>query len=228
MVKKRRSRGSLLGRSSSGSEDKTGIYLVSIVAVVAAVALFLMNTGGLSFGDSDSALAGQAFSTGDTCEFSSDCDAGSSCNELIGECVSHNSINDRGVCTNDIQCSSNRCDDDLYVCGCDSDSHCNPGRSCLISDKDGSVNLCIDEGSMAAGGFCNNNNQCASSLCVDPTGGRSDIGICGCDDNSDCGVGQTCLFSEAWCIDNGALLSGGKCSNNAQCYSGSCTGNLCD
>jgi len=45
MVKKI-SKGSLLGRSSSGSKDKTGLYLVMIVAIVAVVALFLMVKGG--------------------------------------------------------------------------------------------------------------------------------------------------------------------------------------
>jgi len=43
---KRKSKGSLLGHSSSGSKDKTGLYLVSIVAIVAIVALFLMVKGG--------------------------------------------------------------------------------------------------------------------------------------------------------------------------------------
>lgn len=43
---KRKSKGSLLGRSSSSSKDKTGLYLVSIVAIVAVVALFLMVKGG--------------------------------------------------------------------------------------------------------------------------------------------------------------------------------------
>ena len=45
---KRKSKGSLLGRSSSGSKDKTGLYLVSIVAIVAVVSLFLMMKGGSS------------------------------------------------------------------------------------------------------------------------------------------------------------------------------------
>ncbi len=45
---KRKSKGSLLGRSSSSSKDKTGLYLVSIVAIVAVVALFLMVKGGSS------------------------------------------------------------------------------------------------------------------------------------------------------------------------------------
>ena len=47
MVKKK-SNGSLLGRSPSSSKDKTGLYLVSIVAIVAVVALFLMVKGGSS------------------------------------------------------------------------------------------------------------------------------------------------------------------------------------
>lgn len=44
MVKKI-SKGSLLGRFPSSSKDKTGLYLISIVAIVAIVALFLMMKG---------------------------------------------------------------------------------------------------------------------------------------------------------------------------------------
>ena len=62
MVKRKsNSRGSLLGRSSKSSKDKTGFYLVSIVTIVACVALFLMFSGnGLSILGDDSALVGEA------------------------------------------------------------------------------------------------------------------------------------------------------------------------
>jgi len=68
MVKKI-SKGSLLGRSSSSSKDKTGLYLVSIVAIVAVVALFLMVKGGSSevsgetvmVADEEGNLVGEAF-----------------------------------------------------------------------------------------------------------------------------------------------------------------------
>ena len=72
MVKKI-SKGSLLGRSSSSSKDKTGLYLVCIVGFVAVVALFLMVKGGSSsseevmvvdeypvISEDSSALTGQA------------------------------------------------------------------------------------------------------------------------------------------------------------------------
>ena len=68
MVKKI-SKGSLLGRSSSSSKDKTGLYLVSVVAIVAVVALFLMVKGGSSevsgetvmVADEEGNLIGEAF-----------------------------------------------------------------------------------------------------------------------------------------------------------------------
>ncbi len=64
---KRKSKGSLLGRSSSSSKDKTGLYLVSIVTIVAIVALFLMMKGDsqtsseeVMVADEGSNFAGQA------------------------------------------------------------------------------------------------------------------------------------------------------------------------
>ncbi len=67
MVKKI-SKGSLLGRSSSSSKDKTGLYLVSIVGIVAVVALFLMVKGGSQTSseevmvvDEEGNLVGEAF-----------------------------------------------------------------------------------------------------------------------------------------------------------------------
>ncbi len=78
--RKSKSRGSLLGRSSKSSNDKTGLYLFLIIGIVVAVGLFLSYSGeeqvasGDSMTEESSALAGQAWGKGKnvTVIFSSD------------------------------------------------------------------------------------------------------------------------------------------------------------
>ena len=55
MVKRKsNSRGSLLGRSSKSSQDKTGLYLFLIVGIVVVVGLFLSYSGEEQVANGDS------------------------------------------------------------------------------------------------------------------------------------------------------------------------------
>ena len=79
--KKSNSRGSLLGRSSKSSQDKTGLYLFLIIGIVVAVGLFLsysgeeqVASGGSVVSEESSALVGQGTRTPVTTRTTEDTD----------------------------------------------------------------------------------------------------------------------------------------------------------
>ena len=127
---KRKSKGSLLGSSSSGSKDKTGLYLVSIVAIVAVVALFLMVKGGSSevsgetvmVADEEGNIVGEAFYDKHLSK-SRDIE-----NKKIKE---YNAWNDKDISRSDNDCDCvgilENCLEDCFkahVVGCSSDAEC--------------------------------------------------------------------------------------------------------
>lgn len=122
--------------------------------------------------------------------------------------VCQDKIADGGACDGDIQCSSGKCLVDTCGSGCVLNSDCPDGFRCN-ADR-------ICEAGAApkrVGEACEAPAECAS--------GRCSSGVCRCNGDANCLVGEYCS-PQSNCE---AKKSGGEsCNENLECFSGVCTG----
>jgi len=179
------------------------------------------------------------------CNQDSDCPQGSHCQTSYAtwnRCVTKNKVGD--PCTEDDQCTSDACSNN--VCVCDADNDCPSQDQICKSGK------CVN--GVPIGGLCNNNDDCIGDADCDtdhwysvgPTQDR-----CQCTNDSQCGKGKKCITVERdcgwnYCIsDRGGTIepvasvledynpwddprqadkSKGLCGVNADCISQDCDG----
>ena len=167
----------------------------------------------------------------DDCDDDDDCPDGEICVEVDGDgqCQlddDNNELDDGASCTDDSECESGLCVDDVCVSECDNDGDCLEGwdcdedgicqppactsdadcgadQACAVSpaDDDGLETICLaDNGGADSGGNCSAHDDCRARYCLDETCTTP------CDDDDHCGTNQLCEETSISLDDQDAIL----------------------
>lgn len=123
-------------------------------------------------------------------------------------------------CTEDRECASGACADDVCVALCDLTEGCADGLQCSL---DGLRSVCVSPlDDRGLGASCDSSRECASGVCIVPPAGGGAVCAAPCAGDEDCADG-VCLRLELGaraCAE--VLPDGAACEANLACAGGFC------